>query len=59
MKEGIVHDHDEEEECFLLELLYERSTPILYKEVSSTIFQSLSVRKASVTPVQVSSLCNI
>ena len=48
VKEGIVHDHDEEEECFLLELLYESSTPILYKEVSSTIFQSLWVSESGI-----------
>ena len=30
-----------------------------YKELSSSIFQSLSVRKASVTPVQISTLLNI
>ena len=41
------------------ELRYESSTLILYKELSSTIFQSLSVRQGSVTPVQISTLCNI
>ena len=44
-------------------LRYESSTLILYKELSSTVFQSLSVsewvRKASVTPVQISTLFNI
>ena len=39
------------------DLRYESST--LYKELSSTIFQSLSVRQASITPVQISTLCNI
>ena len=38
-----------------LYLCYESSTLILYKELSSPIFQSL----ASVTPDQVSTLCNI
>ena len=49
-----------------LQLRYECHTlqgAILYKELSSPIFQSLSVsqsvRKASVTPVQISTLCNI
>ena len=43
-----------------LELRYESSTLILYKELSSPIFQScLSVSQASVTPVQISTLCNI
>ena len=37
----------------------ESSTLILYKELSSTIFQSLSVSQASVTPVQISTFCNI
>ena len=40
-------------------LRYESSTLILYKELSSTIFQSLSVRQGSVTPVQISTSCNI
>ena len=41
-------------------LRYESSTLILYKELSSPIFQScLSVSQASVTPVQISTLCNI
>ena len=41
-------------------LRYESSTLILYKELSSTIFQSCqSVCQASVTPVQISTLCNI
>ena len=45
-------------------LRYERSTLILYKELSSPIFQSCqsvsqSVSEASVTPVQISTLCNI
>ena len=43
-------------------LRYESSTLILYKELSSTIFQSLSVSqsvsKASVTPDQIFTLCN-
>ena len=43
-----------------LELRYESSTLILYKELSSSIFQSCqSVSQASVTPVQISTLCNI
>ena len=43
-----------------LELRYESSTLILYKELSSPIFQSCqSVSQASVTPVQISTLCNI
>ena len=37
-------------------LRYESSTLILYKELSSPIFQSC---QASVTPVQISTLCNI
>ena len=42
------------------ELRYESSTLILYKELSSPIFQSCqSVSEASVTPVQISTLCNI
>ena len=50
--------------CGGLFLRYESSTLILYKELSSPIFQSChsvseSVRKASVTPVQISILCNI
>ena len=44
-------------------LRYKSSNLILYKELSSSIFQSLSVsegvRKASVTPVQISTLFNI
>ena len=48
-------------------LRYESSTLILYKELSSSIIQSLSVsqwvsewvRQASVTPVQISTFCNI
>ena len=45
---------------FFLFLRYESSTLILYKELSSTIFQSCeSVSEASVTPVQISTLCNI
>ena len=45
--------------CHLL-LRYESSTLILYKELSSPIFQSRqSVSEASVTPVQISTLCNI
>ena len=40
-------------------LRYESSTLILYKELSSPIFQSLSVKEASVTPDQISTLCNI
>ena len=40
-------------------LRYESSTLILYKELSSTIFQSCqSVSQASITPVQISTLCN-
>ena len=51
-------------EKFLVFLRYERSTLILYKELSSTIFQSRqsvsqSVCQASVTPVQISTFCNI
>ena len=42
---------------------YESSTLILYKELSSRIFQSQwvseSVSQASVTPVQISTFCNI
>ena len=58
----------EREEPIVLSLIkflhYESSTLILYKEPSSPIFQSChsvseSVRKASVTPVQISILCNI
>ena len=42
------------------ELRYESSTLILCKELSSSIFQSCqSVCQASVTPVQISTLCNI
>ena len=41
-------------------LRYESSTLILYKELTSPIFQSCqSVRKASVIPVQISTLCDI
>ena len=41
-------------------LRYESSTLILYKELSSSIFQSCqSVSEASVTPVQISTFCNI
>ena len=45
-------------------LRYESSTLILYKELSSSIFQSCqsvsqSVCQASVTPVQISTFCNI
>ena len=40
-------------------LRYESSTLILYKELSSSIFQSLSVSQASVTPDQISTFCNI
>ena len=44
-------------------LRYESSTVIHYKELSSPIFQSLwvsqSVSQASVTPHQISTLCNI
>ena len=43
-------------------LRYESSTLILYKELSSPIFQmwvSQSVCQASVTPVQISTFCNI
>ena len=44
----------------LLLLRYESSTLILFKELSSSIFQSCqSVSEASVTPVQISTLCNI
>ena len=44
----------------MLLLRYESSTLILFKELSSTIFQSReSVSEASVTPVQISALCNI
>ena len=44
----------------LTELRYGSSTLILYKELSSTIFQSCqSVCQASVTPVQISTFCNI
>ena len=44
-------------------LRYESSTLILYEELSSPIFQSCqwvseSVSKASVTPDQISTLCN-
>ena len=46
-------------QSLLLLLRYESSTLILCKELSSPIFQSLSVRQASVTPVQISTLCNI
>ena len=45
--------------CHTKELRYESSTLILYKELSSPIFQSLSVSQASVTPVQISTLFNI
>ena len=43
-------------------LRYESSTLILYKELSSPIFQmwvSQSVCQASVTPVQISTFCNV
>ena len=41
-------------------LRYENSTLILYKELSSPIFQSCEwVSEASVTPVQISTFCNI
>ena len=40
-------------------LRYESSTLILYKELSSSIFQSLWVSQASVTPVEISTLFNI
>ena len=40
-------------------LRYESSTLILYKELSSPIFQSLSVSQASVTPVHISTLFNM
>ena len=48
----------------LTSLRYESSTLILHKELSSTIFQSCqsvsqSVSQASVTPVQISTFCNI
>ena len=43
--------------CFFLR--YESSTLILYKKLSSSIFQSLSVSKSLVTPNQISTLCNI
>ena len=44
----------------VIELRYESSTLLLFKELSSTIFQSCqSVSEASVTPVQISTLCNI
>ena len=47
-----------------IDLRYESSTLILYKELSSPIFQSCqsvsqSVSQASVTPVQISTFCNI
>ena len=46
--------------CVFFILRYESSTLILYKELSSTIFQSReSVSQTSVTPVQISTLCNI
>ena len=48
---------------WLLSSRYESSSLILYKELSSPIFQSLwvsqSVSQASVIPVQISTLCNI
>ena len=46
------------EKYWISVLRYESSTLILYyKELSSTIFQNQSVRKASVTPDQISTLC--
>ena len=42
-----------------LKLRYESSTLILYKELSSSNFQSLWVSKRSVTPNQISTLFNI
>ena len=64
---GCSVDHPAENSCdgirFLCILRYESSTLILYKELSSTIFQGLSVSqsvsKASVTPDQISTFCNI
>ena len=48
------------QKALVTKLRYESSTLILYKELSSPIFQScLSVSQASVTPVQISTLCNI
>ena len=44
---------------FVLALRYESSTLIVCKELSSSIFQNLWVRQASVKPVQISTLCNI
>ena len=41
--------------CFFLR--YESSTLILYKKLSSSIFQSLSVSKSLVTPNQISTFC--
>ena len=41
------------------ELRYESSTLILYKELSSSIFCCEWVSQASVTPVQISTLCSI
>ena len=54
-------DHDAGLKCFGIWILrYESSTLILYKELSSSIFQSCqSVSQASVTPVQISTLFNI
>ena len=47
-------------EALVILLRYESSTLILYKELSSTIFQSCqSVSQASVTPVQISTFCNV
>ena len=47
-------------DLFLSSLRYESSTLILYKELSSTIFQNCrSVSEVCVTPVQFSTLCNI
>ena len=40
-------------------ILRHESIPILHRELSSPIFQSLWVSKASVTPVQISTLCNV
>ena len=45
--------------CTLAILRYESSTLTLYKELSSSIFQSQSVCQACVTPFQISTLCNI
>ena len=41
-------------------LRYESSTLILYEELSNSIFQSCQlVSEASVTPVQISTVCNV